>query len=96
MQARPEVGDRFKERQVPCLERALGIDEHGPALGIDGAFADAFVALAGSTAPERDAALIAEAMFGVMRRHARLSTAPTAAECDHAVGFCLRGLTRKP
>jgi hypothetical protein len=29
-----------------------------------------------------------------MRRHARHGSAPSDAECDHVVGFCVRGLTR--
>lgn len=35
-----------------------------------------------------------KAAFGLMRRHARHSTAPTPADCDHVVGFCTRGLSR--
>jgi AcrR family transcriptional regulator len=48
---------------------------------------------AGSAEPERDADVLGEAVFGTLQRHLRLGTAPSAADCDHLVQFCLRGLT---
>jgi AcrR family transcriptional regulator len=53
-------------------------------------------AAAGSADAERDAALVSAAVFGVLRRHVRQGSAPSPAECDHVVGFCLRGLTVEP
>jgi AcrR family transcriptional regulator len=92
-----QVTDRKAARQSAAITRQLGqqadIDSGGLLAAVAGLLIDP-VARAGSTDPERDAALIDEAVFGVMRRHARLSTAPSAADCDHVVGFCLRGLTR--
>jgi AcrR family transcriptional regulator len=94
-----QVTDRQAARQSAAITRQLGrqadIDSGGLLAAVAGLLVEP-VARAGSTQPERDATLIDEAVFGVMRRHAQRSTAPSAAECDHIVGFCLRGLTRTP
>jgi AcrR family transcriptional regulator len=50
-------------------------------------------ARAGSVDAERDAALISATVFAVLRSHTTQGSAPSAAECDHVAGFCLRGLT---
>jgi AcrR family transcriptional regulator len=94
-----QVTDRKAARQSAAIIRQLGqqsdTDDTG-LLAAVGALLVEPVANAGSLAPERDAALIDEAVFGLMRRHARLGTAPSAADCDHVVRFCLRGLTMEP
>jgi AcrR family transcriptional regulator len=94
-----QVTDRKAARQSAAIIRQLGqqsdTDDTG-LLAAVGALLVEPVARAGSLAPERDAALIDEAVFGLMRRHARLGTAPSAADCDHVVRFCLRGLTTEP
>jgi AcrR family transcriptional regulator len=51
------------------------------------------IRLVGSVDPERDADAVGEVVFGTLRRHMRLGTAPNTAESDHLVRFCLRGLT---
>ena len=51
------------------------------------------IAAAGSVEPARDADAVGEAVFGTLQRHLRLGTAPSKADCDHLVQFCLRGLT---
>lgn len=48
----------------------------------------------GSTQPEFDASVIHEATMGTMSRHLQARTAPSPAECDHLVRFCLRGVSR--
>jgi protein tyrosine/serine phosphatase len=48
---------------------------------------------AGSVAADRDAEVISEAVFGTMRRHLHNASAPDAAQCDHLIQFCLRGVT---
>lgn len=92
-----QVTDRQAARQSAAIIRQLGrqadLDDGGLIAEV-GALLTGPVAGAGSASPERDAELIAEAVFGVMRRHAQHVTAPGPAECDHVVGFCLRGLTR--
>lgn len=92
-----QVTDRQAARQSAAIVRQLGRqadrDEDGLITEVAALLAGP-VAGAGSAAPERDAELIGEAVFGVLRRHARHGTAPDPAECDHVVGFCLRGLTR--
>jgi AcrR family transcriptional regulator len=94
-----QVTDRKAARQSAAIIRQLGqqsdTDETGLLAAVGGLLAGP-VAGAGSIAPERDAALIDEAVFGVMRRHARLGTAPSVADCDHIVRFCLSGLTLEP
>ena len=93
-----QVTDRRAARQSAAIIRQLGqhsdIDEAGLLAAVGGLLVGP-VARAGSTEPERDAGLIDEAVFGLMRLHAHRSTAPSAADCDHIVGFCLRGLTRQ-
>jgi AcrR family transcriptional regulator len=93
-----QVTDRQAARQSAAIVRQLGrqadLDDDGLIAAV-GALLVGPVAGAGSAAPERDAELIDEAVFGVLRRHARHGTAPSRAECDHVVGFCLRGLTRE-
>jgi AcrR family transcriptional regulator len=54
------------------------------------------LAASGSRDPERDASAIFEAVFGTLRRHLVRSTAPSVADGDHLVAFCLRGLTTSP
>lgn len=92
-----QVTDRKAARQSAAIIRQLGrqaeLDEGGLITEV-GALLVEPVAGAGSADPQRDAELIDEAVFGVLRRHARRGTAPDKAECDHAVSFCLRGLTR--
>jgi AcrR family transcriptional regulator len=92
-----QVTDRQAARQSAAIIRQLGqqsdADETGLLAAVGALLIDP-LARAGSLAPERDAAVIDEAVFGLMRRHARLGTAPSAADCDHVVRFCLRGLTR--
>lgn len=51
---------------------------------------------AGGADPEHDALLIQEAVVGTMRRHLVLGTAPTPAEVEHAIAFCLRGVDLPP
>lgn len=93
-----QVTDRRAARQSAAITRQLSqqsdIDETGLLAAVAALLIDP-VARAGSTDPERDAGLIDEAVFALMRRHARRSTAPSAADCDHVIGFCLRGLTRE-
>jgi AcrR family transcriptional regulator len=93
-----QVTDRKAARQSAAITRQLSqqsdIDETGLLAAVAALLIDP-VARAGSTDPERDAGLIDEAVFALMRRHARRSTAPDAADCDHVIGFCLRGLTRE-
>lgn len=48
----------------------------------------------GSTEVELDARVIHEATMGTMSRHLQARTAPSPAECDHLVTFCLRGLSQ--
>jgi AcrR family transcriptional regulator len=94
-----QVTDRKAARQSAAIIRQLGQQSDTDDTGLLAAVAGLLVgpvAGAGSAAPERDAALIDEAVFGVMRRHARLGTAPSVADCDHIVRFCLRGLTLEP
>ena len=92
-----QVTDRKAARQSAAIIAQLGqradLDDDSLIARV-GALLTEPVADAGSTDPERDAALIDEAVFGVLRRHARHGTAPSEAECDHVVRFCLRGLTR--
>jgi AcrR family transcriptional regulator len=92
-----QVTDRQAARQSAAIVRQLGrqadLDDGGLIAEV-GALLAGPAAGAGSVAPERDAELISEAVFGVLRRHARHGSAPSEAECDHVVGFCLRGLTR--
>jgi AcrR family transcriptional regulator len=92
-----QVTDRTAARQSAAIIGQLGqqadLDDAGPIAEV-GALLVEPVAGAGSADPARDSALIDEAVFGVLRRHARHGTAPSEAECDHVVGFCLRGLTR--
>lgn len=94
-----QVTDRKAASQSAAIIRQLGqqadlddprLTEQVAALLVEPA------AGAGSTAPERDATLIDDTVFGVLRRHASRGTAPSEAECDHVVSFCLRGLTRTP
>ncbi|SDH70491.1 TetR/AcrR family transcriptional regulator [Pseudonocardia oroxyli] len=47
----------------------------------------------GSSHPENDARLVQEVAFGAMNVHARHGTSPDESEIEHAIGFCLRGLT---
>jgi AcrR family transcriptional regulator len=92
-----QVTDRTAARQSEAIVRQLGRqaepDDDG-LIAAAGALLVEPAADAGSADPERDAALIDEAVFGVLRRHARRGTAPSEAECDHVVRFCLRGLSR--
>jgi AcrR family transcriptional regulator len=92
-----QVTDRKAARQSAAIIRQLGrqaeLDDSGLIAEV-GALLVEPAAAAGSADPQRDAALIDEAVFGVLRRHAQHGTAPGQAECDHVVGFCLRGLTR--
>lgn len=92
-----QVTDRTAARQSAAIIRQLGqqadLDDTGPIAQVGALLVDP-VTGAGSADPERDSALIDEAVFGVLRRHAQRGTAPSEAECDHVVGFCLRGLTR--
>jgi AcrR family transcriptional regulator len=92
-----QVTDRTAARQSAAIVRQLGrqaeLDDDG-LIAAAGSLLVKPAADAGSACPERDAALIDEAVFGVLRRHARRGTAPSEAECDHVVRFCLRGLTR--
>jgi AcrR family transcriptional regulator len=60
--------------------------------GLQALLLDPLVA-SGSREPERDAAAIFETVFGTLRRHLAQSTAPTAADTDHLVAFCLRAGT---
>jgi AcrR family transcriptional regulator len=94
-----QVTDRQAARQSAAIIRQLGQQsdaDETEMLAAVGALLLGPVARAGSVAPERDAALIDEAVFGMLRRHARQGTAPSAADCDHVVRFCLRGLTMGP
>ena len=49
---------------------------------------------AGCTHPELDARVIQEIVLGTLQRHVIHATTPSAAERDHLVGFCVRGLSR--
>ncbi|HEX3963138.1 MAG TPA: helix-turn-helix domain-containing protein [Trebonia sp.] len=92
-----QVTDRTAARQSAAIIRQLGRpadSDDGELIAEIGALLVEPAAGAGSADPGRDAALIDEAVFGVLRRHARRGTAPGKAECDHVVSFCLRGLTR--
>jgi AcrR family transcriptional regulator len=91
-----QVTDRKAARQSAAIIRQLGQQadmDDASLIAQVGALLTEPVAGAGSADPERDAALIDEAVFGVLRRHARRGTAPSEADCDHIVRFCLRGLT---
>jgi AcrR family transcriptional regulator len=92
-----QITDREAAGQSAAILRQLGpqgVASSGAHLAAVAALLIDPVTRAGSADPERDAALIDDAVFGVLRRHERLATAPSAADCDHVVGFCLRGLTR--
>jgi AcrR family transcriptional regulator len=94
-----QVTNRRAAWQSAAVAGQLGqgdaTDETGLLLAA-GSLLVAPVAQAGSVDAERDAALISAAAFGVLRRHVRQGSAPSPAECDHVVAFCLRGLTVEP
>jgi AcrR family transcriptional regulator len=92
-----QITDRAAAGQSAAIIRQLdtqGVAGSGELLAAVAALLIDPVARAGSAEPERDAALIDDAVFGLIRRHEWLATAPSAADCDHVVGFCMRGLTR--
>jgi AcrR family transcriptional regulator len=75
-----QIGRQAEDEQsrLPPLLRSLLLDP---------------ITAAGSLDPTRDTDALGEAVFGTLQRHLRLGTAPSSADCDHLVQFCLRGLT---
>lgn len=90
-----QVTDRRAARQSAAVNLQLG----GRPLTHDAGFPAALghslhdaVARFGSTDPDRDSSAIGELVFAVLNRHIRGATAPSAADCDHLVTFCLRAV----
>ena len=91
-----QVTDRTAARQSAAIIRQLSqhsdVDEAGLLAAVGGLLVGP-VARAGSTSrsatpPDRRGGVRSDAPA------CPPSTAPSAADCDHIVGFCLRGLTR--
>jgi AcrR family transcriptional regulator len=91
--------DRRAARQSAAVNLQLAHHHQAEDVALTGGLQtlllDPLVA-SGSREPERDAAAIFEAVFGTLRRHLAQSTAPTAADTDHLVAFCLRAMTAPP
>ncbi|MGX7680201.1 TetR/AcrR family transcriptional regulator [Jatrophihabitans sp. DSM 45814] len=88
--------DRRAARQSAAINLQLGprdSDDTGPPGALRALLLQPVIE-AGSSDPERDANAIVDIVFATMRRHIRKFTAPSAADCDHLIHFCLRGLTR--
>jgi AcrR family transcriptional regulator len=90
-----QVTDRRAARQSAAVARQLSRPDDGEA---EGAIADVrelllgAVRRRGSAEPELDAVAIYALVFAVLGQHGRRGSAPSKAECDHLVRFCLRGL----
>jgi AcrR family transcriptional regulator len=81
---------------IAATTRAVVWNASGPLAGVPAAATDpvatplvAPLADLGSTDPELDAALLAQAMFGRLRAHLFAGTTPTPEEIDHLVAFCV-------
>jgi AcrR family transcriptional regulator len=94
-----QVMDRTAARQGAAIEHQLGTQDQESD---EGAMADVRALLlravraAGSTRAESDTDAIYHVTLGTLRWHARRGSAPTKAESDNVVEFCLRGLTSPP
>lgn len=91
-----QVTDRRAARQSAAVNLQLGgrpsTDDAGFPAALHRPLHDA-VGRLGSTDPDRDSSAIGELVFGVLNRHIRRATAPTTADCDHLVRFCLRAVS---
>jgi hypothetical protein len=90
-----QVIDRTAARQSRAIVRNAG-DEASAEAGA-GALNDirdllrTAVRAAGSRQVELDTNAVFDLTFAVLRRHAQADTAPSPAECEHLVRFCLTG-----
>jgi AcrR family transcriptional regulator len=88
-----QVIDRTAARQSRAIVRNLG-DQAAAEVGQDGLkdIRDVLrtaMRATGSRQVELDTNAVFDLTFAVLRRHAQAGTAPSPAECDHLVRFCL-------
>jgi len=88
-----QVIDRTAARQSRAIVRNLG-DQAAAEVG-EGSLNEirdvlrTAVRAAGSRQVELDTSAVFDLTFAVLRRHAQAGTAPSPAECEHLVRFCL-------